>query len=242
VALRHGEDEMSNYLVITGGSHGIGEKTISLFKQHHWQVINISRTNSSIPDVTNINIDLSDTSWPDTYAHQLNLALQGAEKLCLVHNAATFKSDSIATLAANDLLSVLNVNLISAVALNKILIPAMKVGSSIVYIGSTLSEQAVPNRASYVISKHAVVGLMRSTCQDLAEKGIHTCCVCPGFVNTQMLTRSVPSDILAEIIRAKVIAKRLIEPEEVADFIYFCAQHSIVNGSLLHANLGQITT
>jgi len=34
--------------------------------------------------------------------------------------------------------------------------------------------------------------------------------------------------------------KRLIEPIEIANTILFCAQNSVVNGTILHANLGAI--
>eukprot|EP01043_Picozoa_sp_COSAG02_P056833 COSAG02_NODE_6801_length_3352_cov_170.007378_3_plen_92_part_00 len=51
------------------------------------------------------------------------------------------------------------------------------------FVGSTLSEKAVANTASYVTAKHAMVGLMRATCQDLAAAAapVHTALVCPGF-------------------------------------------------------------
>jgi 3-oxoacyl-[acyl-carrier protein] reductase len=233
---------MSNVLVITGGSHGIGEKTISLFMQKGWKVVNISRSNCSLPHVHNLNIDLSSPDWSQQYKQPIQSSLEHAEKICLVHNAAAFASDNISSLSCDDFRSILNVNLVSPVALNQVVIPHMKMGSSIIYIGSTLSEQAVPNRASYVISKHAVIGLMRSTCQDLAGKDIHSCCVCPGFVNTKMLTEHIDIDVLKNFISKKVIAKRLIEPQEIAELIHFSAMNPIINGSVLHANLGQVDT
>lgn len=233
---------MSNYLIITGGSHGIGEKTISFFLEKNWQAINLSRSNCVLDGVQNINVDLAAIDWPQTTTKRLQAAIKDAEKIALVHNAATFDSDAIQSLDVDDLRTILNVNLVSPISLNQIVLPFMKSGSSIIYIGSTLSEQAVANRASYVISKHAVVGLMRSTCQDLVDTGIHTCCICPGFVNTDMLTDDVKIDELMKFIQSKVIAKRLIEPEEIAEFIYFAALYPILNGSVLHANLGQVTT
>jgi 3-oxoacyl-[acyl-carrier protein] reductase len=118
----------------------------------------------------------------------------------------------------------------------------MNTRSSIIYVGSTLSEMAVAGRAAYVVSKHALVGMMRVTCQDLQGKGITTCCVCPGFVNTAMLTDQVERSVLDEVIKAKVTAGRLIDPAEIADLIYFCAEHPVINGSVLHANLGQISS
>ena len=36
--------------------------------------------------------------------------------------------------------------------------------------------------------------------------------------------------------------QRLIEPVEIARTILFCAQNSVVNGSVIHANLGILET
>lgn len=231
---------MTKYLIVTGGSAGIGEQTITAFVQNGWSAINISRSNCSVPHVENFNIDLVDPAWIAQHTDALRAAVKNAEVVCLVHNAAVFYSDSVADIAESEMRSVFEINVIAAMALNKIFLPHMPAGSAIIYIGSTLSEHAIANRASYVISKHAVVGLMRATCQDLARTGITTCCVCPGFVNTKMLTDAVAPDILAEVVQQHVTAGRLIEPEEIAEFIYFCATHPIVNGAVLHANLGQI--
>ena len=117
----------------------------------------------------------------------------------------------------------------------------MQVGSSIIYIGSTLSEKAVKNTASYAISKHASIGMMRSTCQDLADMQIHTACICPGFTNTEMLRRHLNNDEnIIKQISSKNCFNRLIQPSEIADLILFCADNPVVNGSVLHANMGQI--
>ena len=78
---------------------------------------------------------------------------------------------------------------------------------SIIYIGSTLSEKGVANSCSYVTSKHAVVGLMRSTTQDLVGKGIHTACICPGFTDTEMLKNHVggSKEILVKLPMASLL-------------------------------------
>ena len=231
---------MSKWLVITGGSHGVGKKTIAHFLQHGYRALSIARTNCDIDGVVNINIDLSKSNWSVDYAGMLSETVKDAERICLVHNAALFPRDAIGQINENDLQKLVNVNLVAPLMLNNIIIPQMKPGSSIIYIGSTLSEIAVQNRASYIMSKHAMVGMMRSTCQDLAAKFIHTCCICPGFLNTKMLTDEVDAQSLKALVEARVVAKRLLEPEEIAEFIYFRAEHPMVNGSVMHANLGQV--
>ena len=117
----------------------------------------------------------------------------------------------------------------------------MQSGSSIIYVGSTLSEKAVANSFSYVTSKHAIIGSMRATCQDLAGTNIHTACVCPGFTDTDMLRTHVgeSEDILTAIAEG-VTFQRLLKPEEIAKTLYFCATNPAINGSVIHANLGQI--
>lgn len=81
---------------------------------------------------------------------------------------------------------------------------------------------------------------MRSTCQDLAGTGIHTACVCPGFTDTEMLREHLGNESAAvEAVCEQSTFGRLIQPEEIAETILFCAQNPVINGSVLHSNLGQ---
>lgn len=229
---------MDKYLIITGGSRGIGEKTIAYFLERDWKIINISRTSSKLSDVTNIHIDLSSSHHIQNHLQKLHEITEDA-LICLVHNAAFYKKDNIDSLSLTDLQATLETNVVSAAALNKIFIPFMLPGSSIIYIGSTLSEKAVPGSASYIISKHAIIGLMRATCQDLANVNIRSCCICPGLVNTKLLNDTLDKKTIDWLINNKIMGKRLIEPEEVAKIIYFVANNPIINGEVIHANLGQ---
>jgi NAD(P)-dependent dehydrogenase (short-subunit alcohol dehydrogenase family) len=125
--------------------------------------------------------------------------------------------------------------------LNKALLAVMKPGSSILYVGSTLAEKAVPNAYSYVLSKHAGAGIMKANCQDLSGRGIHTASVCPGFTDTQMLRQRVGNDPAAvKQLTNRSAFQRLIEPEEIARTLLFCSRNPAINGALIHANLGQL--
>ncbi|MDP3560089.1 MAG: SDR family oxidoreductase [Legionellaceae bacterium] len=236
---------MKKTLIITGASKGIGHATAHLFQAKGWQIINISRSDSDIPGIININVDLSVTNFESSLSLALEKHLEHGiqQPICLVHNAAYHVNDSIAQQDPHELTNALSVALISPAILNQYLIPRMMAGSSIIYMGSTLAEKAVPNAASYVIAKHATVGMMRATCQDLATSNIHTCCVCPGFTNTEMLQHHLgDKPELMDLVKKRVGAERLIEPAEIAEIIYFVAGHPTINGSVLHANLGQLET
>lgn len=232
---------MTNYLVITGGSRGIGESTIQVFLREGWSVINLSRSSCEIAKVINITADFSTMNWAENIQEPLLNILKKPHKIALVHNASAHGKNDVQTLSAIELREAFEVNIVAPVQLNQIVLKKMSEGSSIIYLGSTLSEKAVKNAASYVISKHAVVGLMRSTCQDLVDLPIHTACICPGFTDTAMLRDHLNQDKkVLQAIKHKVGANRLIQPTEIAELVWFCANNPVINGSVIHANLGQI--
>jgi 3-oxoacyl-[acyl-carrier protein] reductase len=228
-----------NFLVITGGSAGIGARTARHFLGAGYRVINLSRRPCPVEGVIHLSCDLADPQFIAGIAVRLEAELAGADTVTLVHNAARMSGDSAADTDSEQLRQVLEINLVAPNSLNRHCIPFMKPGSSIIYVGSTLSEKAVPNSYSYVVSKHAAVGMMRATCQDLAGHGVHTVCVCPGFTDTEMLREHVPVEAM-ESVRAMSAFNRLIEPEEIAAAIHWAATNPVLNGAVIHANLGQI--
>ncbi len=227
------------YLLITGASAGIGAQTAQRFLDAGFAVINLSRRPCPVAGVVHVPCDLAAPGFVDAVAAELTPRLRDAETLTVIHNAARMESDSAADTPSEQLREVLEVNLVAPNSLNRYCIPYMKPGSSIVYVGSTLSEKAVPGSYTYVVSKHALVGMMRATCQDLAGTGIHTACVCPGFTDTEMLRQHVPETALPAV-RAMSAFDRLIEPEEIAETLFWAATHPVINGSVIHANLGQV--
>ena len=205
-----------------------------------YRVINISRSDAAHASIENHNIDLAAPDATNKFALLVE-ELQIDGHITLIHNAAELKSDSAANTATADFRHTLELNVVAPHILNQILIPKMTQGSGIIYVGSTLSEKAVANTYSYVVSKHALIGMMRSTCQDLANTGIHTACVCPGFTDTEMLRAHVGED--AEIIESLSSLStfgRLVTPEEIANTIVFAAENPVINGAVIHANLGQV--
>lgn len=233
---------MNKYLVITGGSSGIGLATAELFLEHQFQVINLSRNSCPLNGAVNLQIDLKEKGLESRLEQELITRIQTPAIIILVHNAAWLDKDNVENIQADNLRDILEINLVAPTILNRILLPLMSPGSAIIYVGSTLSEKAIPNALSYVTSKHATVGLMRATCQDLIEmdRGIHTACICPGFTDTPMLHYRANYDAnIIEQIKNMNGQNRLIEPIEIAKTIYFCATNSVINGEIIHANLGQ---
>jgi 3-oxoacyl-[acyl-carrier protein] reductase len=227
-------------LVITGASKGIGLATARQFVDDGYRVINLSRTEAPDDRIENHGVDLSLENAESLLQELLAKTLPSGE-ICLVHNAGKLANDTANGTETEAFREVMDVNVVAPHILNQIVIPKMQPHSSVIYLGSTLSEKAVPNSYSYVVSKHAIIGMMRATCQDLAGRQIHTACICPGFTDTEMLRIHVGDneDILKRIA-AQSTFDRLIEPDEIASAIWFAAQHPVINGAVIHANLGQV--
>ena len=227
--------------IVSGASAGIGLATARLFLDHEDTVVNISRRPCPESDVVNIKLDLGisnlETKIPTALDNALDNAANGP--IHLIHNASKLVKDEATDTTADDLLDVLRVNVIAPNTLNRWIIPRMKAGSSIIFVGSTLSEKAVAGSFSYVTSKHAQIGMMRALCQDLVGSDIHTAAICPGFTDTEMLRTHLPPDVLASIAQQNSFS-RLIQPTEIAEAVYWATQNSVINGSVIHANLGQI--
>lgn len=226
-------------LLITGASAGIGLHTAQRFITEGFTVINLSRRRCPIDAVNHINCDLSAPGFLENISNQLTPTLQECEQLVLIHNAAKMNNDSAVETPSQSFREALEVNLVAPNTLNYFTIPYMNAGSSIIYVGSTLGEKAVPGSYSYVVSKHAMIGMMRSTCQDLAGRGIHTACICPGFTDTEMLRHHVPDEAM-ESVRAMSAYNRLIDPDEIAEALFWASGNPVINGAVLHANLGQV--
>ena len=160
--------------------------------------------------------------------------------VALVHNASQMLKDSAGHCDSGALRQVLETNVVAINSINQQLLPRLPRSSSVLYVGSTLSEKAVPGSFSYVVSKHAQLGMMRATCQDLMGSGLHTALICPGFTDTEMLRTHLGGDPSLERMFAEMNSfGRLIDPAEIAELIRWAHHNPVINGSVLHANLGQ---
>lgn len=228
-------------VIVTGASSGIGLAIAERFASRGHRVLSLARRRCPVDVVESLLIDLAGQDVVPKLLPELLPKLPSSKGVIhVIHNAATLPHDNALEVDAGVLERNLRLNVVTPSLLNAAIIPHMSPGSSIVFVGSTLSEKGVPRRLSYVTGKHAMLGLMRATVQDLWGRGINTACVAPGFVDTGMLRPVLEADPMFEReVLDMVSYGRLIEPEEIAEIVEFVSHTPALNGALINANLGQ---
>lgn len=109
-------------------------------------------------------------------------------------------------------------------------------------VSSAAGRTPLPRLAGYTAAKHAVVGYVGSLARDLAGTGITANVVCPGSMDTAMLTASAAIYDLADrtAFAAHHDLGRLLDPGEVAELIgWLCSPAAGgLTGAVLSADGG----
>jgi NAD(P)-dependent dehydrogenase (short-subunit alcohol dehydrogenase family) len=96
---------------------------------------------------------------------------------------------------------------------------------AIVNIGSGAGLLGVPGHSGYVASKHAGVGLTRSAALEYAPRGIRINAICPGTIETPMVTDMITKGELnrADAAAATPMARLGRADEVAASVLWLCS-------------------
>ena len=106
----------------------------------------------------------------------------------------------------------------------------------IINIASTASLKGYAYVSAYCAAKHGVLGLTRALALEMAKKGVTVNAICPGFTDTDLVSRSLDTIVestgmqreqaLAELVRSNPQG-RLIQPVEIAETVlWLCSPNS----------------
>lgn len=113
----------------------------------------------------------------------------------------------------------------------------------IISISSINGQKGQFAQANYAASKAGDLGFTKALAQEGARAGITVNAVCPGYINTEMMS-TIPEKVMNEVILPQIPVGRLGEADEIARAVLFLAgdDAGFITGSTISANGGQYMT
>ena len=235
--------------IVTGAAQGIGQACAERLAREGARVVL-----ADIDDVKGhalakelhaayINCDVGDKTQVDALVVQ-TIATYGRIDV-LVNNAGIFKAADFLEVTEADFDAVLRINLKGSFLMGQAVARQMAKtgGGSIINMSSVNGTLAIPNIASYNVSKGGINQLTRVMALGLADHGIRVNAVAPGTIATELAAKAV---LTSEAAKAKIISrtplKRLGEPHEVADVVAFLASDaaSYMTGEIVVVDGGRM--
>ncbi len=235
-------------LLLTGASRGIGHATVIKFAKEGWRVLTCSRQpfSEECPwggEENHIQVDLSDPNKTVEAIGRIRERLIGGRLDALVNNAGISpkgKDGARLSTLDTDLRTwgqVFHVNFFASVILARGLKDELAAAKgSVVNVTSIAGARVHPFAgAAYATSKAALAALTREMAHDFGPLGVRVNAIAPGEVETSILSEG--TDRIVE----KLPLRRLGQPSEVADVVYFlCSdQSSYVSGTEIEVNGAQ---
>ncbi len=121
---------------------------------------------------------------------------------------------------------------------------AIRPQGAIVAMSSTAGLMGWDTNATYSATKHAIIGLVKSTAPAFAAKRVRINAVCPGMINTRMLTGESAEDPILPTADLKVAPIRGVATAQyVAELVLFLSSPSaaFITGAI-HACDGGLTS
>lgn len=243
-------------VLVTGAGSGIGRAIAEAFVREGARVL----VHDVTPDAEQVaqaiggvflRADLADQIAVKALAEQALAAADGRVDM-LVNNAGFQRIHPVEEFPEAEWNAILQVMLTAPFQLTKYLLPAMKANGwgRIINLSSLHGVVASPFKSAYISAKHGLIGLTKTVALEVAESGVTVNAICPAYVRTaivdkqiadQARTLNIPeAEVVEKVMLGPAAIKRLIEPEEVAEFALYLASDkaAVVTGAAHMLDLG----
>ena len=151
----------------------------------------------------------------------------------LVNNAGIQHVSSIEALPLEKWDDMIAIMLSAVFHTTAIALPMMRKAKwgRIINISSAHGLVASPQKAAYVAAKHGVIGLTKVAALETAEEPITVNAVCPGFTETPLLEKQIPTlmkqysmtkkELIDNILMERQPSKKFVTSEQISGLVQF---------------------
>jgi NAD(P)-dependent dehydrogenase (short-subunit alcohol dehydrogenase family) len=185
--------------LVTGSAGGIGSAIVRKLRKEGLEVRELDLVSG---------FDVTD---PEAWEHV------GSVDLACLNAGVLTGSEDVANLTVEQYRRAVAVNVDGVVFGVRRLDRVMPRGSTIIVTASLAGLTAIPDDPVYGLTKHAVVGFVRSVAPQLAGRGIRIQAVCPGWADTGLLTGDFKQQLSGR-------GYRLLQASDVAEGVWAAYQ------------------
>ena len=235
--------------IVTGSSRGLGRAIAKEFGDHGAKVVLNYYTNREAADELeaemkkkgqDVIVVQAGVAHPDDCNRLIEETVKhfGGVDI-LVNNAGVNRDRTIRRLSVEEWREVIATDLDSVFYCTYAAVPHMieRGGGRIINMSSIVGQMGNLGQSNYAAAKAGIVGFSKSAAQGFARFNITVNSLCPGFIETDMVT-NLTEDVQKALI-AKIPMGRFGKPEEVAQITRFLAtEGGYITGAQININGG----
>mgnify|MGYP000904166327 CR=1 FL=1 len=233
-------------VMISGASRGIGLAIArELAKRGHALSLGV-RKPSAVPQdvreaVGGCLVETYDAADRSAHKRWIKSTLDRYGRIdTLVNNAGIVQDAQFKKMSEEQFDRVIDVNLKGVYNCTKAVVDIMLQQNSGVILNASSIVGIYGNfgQTNYAATKFGVIGMVKTWARELGRKGIRANAICPGFVETPILS-SMPEKVI-KMMEDRVPMGRLAKPEEIANTYAWLAsdEASYINGAVIEVSGG----
>ncbi|MFO1306163.1 MAG: 3-oxoacyl-ACP reductase FabG [Burkholderiales bacterium] len=235
--------------IITGAGQGIGRATALKFAKEGAKVavcdINLESVQQTVElvesaggEAIGFRVDVTDK---DSITKMVDGVMAKWGRVdTLVNNAGIVQDAQFKKMSDDQFDRVIDVNLKGVYNCTKAVVDIMLQQNSGVILNASSIVGIYGNfgQTNYAATKFGVIGMVKTWARELGRKGIRANAICPGFVETPILS-SMPEKVV-KMMEDRVPMGRLAKPEEIANTYAWLAsdEASYINGAVIEVSGG----
>lgn len=214
--------------IVTGSTKGIGKSIAKLLNEKSYNVVICSRNEKevcrTVSELNSFKIQNEqivgykcDVSNPIDVSKLVGKTVEQFGNIdVLINNAGIAVYKNLIETTLDDWFNIIKINLSGCFLLCKSVLPYMikHKSGTIINLSSGAGKMGFPKLSAYCASKFGIMGFSESIAKEVTSSNIRVMVLCPGEINTEMLTEIVSSGF--QLINKK---EHLYQPDDVASKI-----------------------